>query len=67
MELKKEITIRKFNGKIDNFADKLERRFQKAHLHAYLKGWELFRFGFNSEGKPNWYFVDQTLKTIKTK
>jgi hypothetical protein len=37
---------RSFGGKINNFTDKQERAFEKAHLKAYLRGDKMFNFGF---------------------
>ena len=42
----KETKTRSFGGKIDNFTDKQERAFEKAHLKAYLKGAKTFKFGY---------------------
>jgi len=39
-------SVRSFGGKIDNFTDKQERAFEKAHLKAYLKGHKVFFYGF---------------------
>jgi len=39
-------SIRSFGGKTDNFSDKQERAFEKAHLKAYLRGDKMFYFGF---------------------
>lgn len=44
--VKEKKSIRSFGGKIDNFTDKQERDFEKAHLKAYLKGDKQFYFGF---------------------
>lgn len=41
--------IRKFLGKISDFTDKTERKFEKAHLKAYLKGRRTFYHGFTTE------------------
>lgn len=37
---------RTFGGKINNFTDKNEQAFEKAHLKAYLKGHKMFFYGF---------------------
>jgi hypothetical protein len=37
---------RTFGGKTDNFTDNQERHFYQRMLRAYLKGWEVFYFGF---------------------
>ena len=57
-------TKRSFGGKIDNFSDKQERAFEKAHLKAYLGGGKKFRHGFltNMETgarEPAWFDVKE--------
>lgn len=37
---------RTFGGKINNFTDKNEQAFEKAHLKAYLKGHKMFFMDF---------------------
>lgn len=37
---------RSFGGKTDNFSDKQERAFEKAHLRAYLRGDKIFYLCF---------------------
>lgn len=44
--MRKEKTRKRFLGKIDNFKDNQERNFFKKMLKSYLKGHEMFRFGF---------------------
>ena len=42
---------KKFLGKTENFKDKSERRFEQAHLKAYLAGHRQFPYG-SIDGKP---------------
>jgi hypothetical protein len=45
--MKREKSLRTFGGNLMGpYKDKEERNFEKAHLHAYLKGWEYFQHGF---------------------
>lgn len=50
---------RSFGGKTNNFKDKAEKNFEKAHLNAYLKGKEYFKYGFitNALGEREANFV----------
>lgn len=51
---------RSFGGKIDNFENDVERNFEKKHLRAYLKGFQLFKFGLNAITKrPNMVAVKE--------
>jgi len=36
--------VKSFGGKTDNFIDKDEKRFEQAHLKAYLKGATEFKY-----------------------
>lgn len=38
---------RTFGGKIEGFADKWERAFEKKHLKAYLRGDKKFSYGID--------------------
>ena len=48
--------VRKFNGNTDKVSN-----FDKAHLKAYLKGYENFRYGYDNDGNPVWYKVQGKL------
>ena len=54
-----------FGGSIDGHTTKLQRDFQKAHLNAYLKGWDFFRFRYTRDEIvnriPAWFEVDRKL------
>ena len=39
----------KVGNKLSDFADKQEMMFEKAHLRAYLKGRDVFHFGFSED------------------
>lgn len=47
---------RKFNGNTIN-----PTNFDKAHLKAYLKGYQNFRHGYDEKGNPLWYQVQGRL------
>jgi len=57
----KEKIGRRFLGEL--FPPKEKRNFEKAHLKAYLKGHEYFRFGFKTlesgHRVPAWHEVKQ--------
>jgi hypothetical protein len=59
--------VRRFNGNTIN-----GNNFDKAHLKAYLKGYQNFRYGYDNEGNPIWYkvqgrlFVEETPLQINT-
>lgn len=48
---------RSFGGKISDFDNKQERRFEGKHLEAYLRGDQIFQYGFNHSGEPVKHFV----------
>jgi hypothetical protein len=56
---------RSFGGKLGNFvmggefSTKDERRMQKKHLSAYLRGALIFRHGYTIKGEPNWLRVQE--------
>lgn len=50
---------RTFAGKLNNFKDKAEARFQKRALKAYLKGQPYFRMGFNKKGNPQYHITPE--------
>ena len=50
--------IKKFTGNLMGpYADKLDRNFNKAALKAYLKGFDYFFYGRNTDGSPAKHFV----------
>lgn len=72
--MKKETQTRQFLGVVGNkaqdFVSKQEMAFQKAHLKAYLKGKDLFQYGFidGINGRePAMYKVQQKLSVKQTK
>ena len=52
----RKVVKREFLGNLFPVKDK---NFHKAHLTAYLKGWENFRHGFDNNGKANWFKVQK--------
>ena len=55
---------RKFLGKVKDFKDKEEGKFESKHLKAYIQGKEEFQYGFieTPQGrKPNMIQVKQQL------
>lgn len=48
--------VRKFNGNTDKMSN-----FDKAHLKAYLKGYQNFRHGYDEKGNPLWFKVQGRL------
>lgn len=59
------ILSRSFEGKLDNFESKEERRFEQKHLKAYLKGWTQFTYGVNVDKEtgikfPKYHEVKQS-------
>ena len=55
---------RTFGGKTDNFTDKQEKAFEKAHLKAYLAGKEYFYYGFITNGIGNRERARHEVKSI---
>lgn len=45
IERSKTTRTRHFNGKLENFEDKMERKFEQKRLKNYLRGTVLFPFG----------------------
>lgn len=71
--MSKPIYDRQFLGKIKDFIDKDEQKFENAHLRAYLKGYEKFTYGFEQvpnpitglmETRPKWHDVQQSLSSL---
>jgi hypothetical protein len=65
---------RRFLGKVKDFENKEEQKFENKHLKAYIKGHDKFIFGKedvldlkgNKIGqKPKWHTVQQELLKIK--
>ena len=63
MSLVKLQTRRSFGGKLENFKDKAEKRFEQAHLKAYLKGRKTFNHGFGGSW-PNLFPLNHNVKEI---
>lgn len=62
------IRRRKFLGKTEDFDSKEEEKYEKKHLQAYLKGKEIFRFGYRAikDGRePAFYKVQEGLMLIE--
>lgn len=48
---------RKFGGKTEGFVDNQEKKFESAHLKAYLRGDTRFTFGRDDNNKPVYHDV----------
>src|SRR5690242_18676364 len=62
------VVRKKFLGKTEDFIDKMEERFEKKHLRAYLKGKSTFRYGFHTDNSQtrqiSWHKVKQSINVI---
>lgn len=52
MKWKSDTHTRRFLGKLTDFESKQERRREKKHLRAYLKGRKFFQDGFEDGNLP---------------
>ena len=56
---------RSFGGKLSGFVSKEERKYQRKNLKAYMKGDKFFRYGFDTNRRPNWYLTDEIVNNNK--
>lgn len=59
---------RQFLGKLTGFSSPEEKNYEQRHLKAYIKGQQLFNYGFEGVGRnrrPKYHLVKQTLEVVE--